>query len=191
MTAKTSQHLADTLRAAGFEELAKRAETDEFHDYLSPHDFPELTLDQELVQIIIDAEKTGTHRVKTAAMNIRSRHHEGEFDANSEESDEWAESPEGRDAFEQIAKEVGSKLEGVSSSNHQEMLRTVAKNIDATFNGTKRPRTFGFALLLFKFNKVEKGHMDWISNADRKDMIVALKEMIAQLEGRIGGKGHG
>lgn len=106
MTAKTSQHLADTLRAAGFEELAKRAEQDEFHDFLSPHDFPELLLDKELVEIIKEADITGAHRVKAAAMNIRARHHEGEFDASLKESDEWAESPEGRDTFEQLAKGI-------------------------------------------------------------------------------------
>lgn len=42
----------------------------------------------------------------------------------------------------------------------------------------------GLALLIFDFNKIEAGQMNWISNAKRADMIVALKEMVAQLEGR-------
>lgn len=41
----------------------------------------------------------------------------------------------------------------------------------------------GFALLVFDMNTTE-GEMGWISNADRKDMLVALKEFIAHNEGR-------
>lgn len=32
--------------------------------------------------------------------------------------------------------------------------------------------------------------MNWISNAERVDMIVALKEMVSQLEGRVQTKGE-
>lgn len=102
MTAKTSQHLADTLRAAGFDALAQRAETDEFHDYLSPHALPETMLDNELVAIIRDYARS--ERERTAAHHIRERHHDGEFDASTEESDEWAESPDGQDAFKRLAR---------------------------------------------------------------------------------------
>lgn len=100
MTAATSQNLADTLRAAGFDELARRAETDEFHDFLSPHALPELTLDAALVQLI--HTETGTKR--EAAKNIRARHHNGDFDASKEESDDWAAGPEGQDAFRRLVK---------------------------------------------------------------------------------------
>jgi len=96
MTAKTSQKLADTLRAAGLETLAGRAEADEFHDYLSEHAGPSLVLDQELMTIIY-GKFSKQH--KEAARNIRNRHHQGEFDASSEESDEWAASPEGQATF--------------------------------------------------------------------------------------------
>lgn len=37
---------------------------------------------------------------------------------------------------------------------------------------------------LFVFDKGNDGRMNYISNADRNDMIVALKEFIAVLEGR-------
>jgi len=100
MTAKTSQHLADTLRAAGFHTLADRAEADEFHDFLSPHDLPDLLLDQELRKLMHSVDQ----REVTAAHNIRMRHHHGEFDASKEESDDWADSPDGQDAFRRLTK---------------------------------------------------------------------------------------
>lgn len=68
---------------------------------------------------------------------------------------------------------------------YRDMLNGLAKGIDEAFNGDVRPKQVGFAVLLFNFGKIESGRMNWISNADRKDMIVALKEMIAQLEGRV------
>ena len=102
MTAATSQKLADALRAAGFEGLAERAETDEFHDFLSNHAFPEMVLDEALVCLMQSTRST--KREREAAYNIRARHHKGEFDASKEESDEWADSPDGRDAFRRLAK---------------------------------------------------------------------------------------
>jgi hypothetical protein len=101
MTAKTSQHLADTLRAAGFEDLAKRAEADEFHDFLSPHAMPEITLDLELLEVMnqlpVDIER------RNRASDIRIRLHDGEFDASTEESEEWAQSEDGQAAFRKLA----------------------------------------------------------------------------------------
>jgi hypothetical protein len=99
MTAKTSQKLAETLRDAGFEALAQRAENDEFHDFLSPHDLPALALDAALVEIT-RGKYSNVHR--TAARNIRQRFHAGEFDASSEESDDWAKSEEGQAAFRRL-----------------------------------------------------------------------------------------
>lgn len=100
MTAKTSQHLADTLRAAGFEDLAKRAEADEFHDFLSDDAMPDITLDMELLKIM-NAEPRDIERRNRAA-DIRTRHHQGEFDASKEESDEWAQSEDGQAAFREL-----------------------------------------------------------------------------------------
>lgn len=102
MTARTSQHLADTLRAAGFEGLAERAETDEFHDFLSNHPAPAMVLDFELVSII--SNDKNSERARMAAHHIRMRHHDGEFDADLEESDDWAASPEGQAAFKSLTR---------------------------------------------------------------------------------------
>jgi hypothetical protein len=98
-TAGTSQKLADTLRAAGLEKLAQRAELNEFHDFFSPHDAPDLMLDMELVAVIKGDYPPST---KDEAIRIRSRHHNGEFDADQQESDEWAESPDGQTTFDRL-----------------------------------------------------------------------------------------
>ncbi|ELT47057.1 hypothetical protein [Brucella intermedia] len=77
----------------------------------------------------------------------------------------------------------------------RQKINALAATIDEFINGAKKPGEpyepkHGFAILIFDFDKPEKGRMNWISNAQREDMIVALKEMAAQLEGRIapGGK---
>lgn len=55
-------------------------------------------------------------------------------------------------------------------------LRTLATGIDEHL-----PDGWGFALLLFDFNTSE-GAMFYISNADRADMITALREFLAMQE---------
>ncbi|WP_439572606.1 hypothetical protein [Phreatobacter sp.] len=57
-------------------------------------------------------------------------------------------------------------------------LQGVMKRLEAIFPG------HGLALLVFDFNKIEAGRMNWVSNAHRADMVAALREMAAQLEGR-------
>ena len=42
----------------------------------------------------------------------------------------------------------------------------------------------GFALLQFEFGGGDKARVNWISNAERGDMIVALKELVARFEGQ-------
>lgn len=42
----------------------------------------------------------------------------------------------------------------------------------------------GFCLLVFDRN-TDKGRMNYISNANREDMLTALKEFIAKSEGRM------
>lgn len=44
-------------------------------------------------------------------------------------------------------------------------------------------KPFGFALLVFPFGDNPKGRMNYISNAQRADMIIAMKEFIARSEG--------
>lgn len=90
----TKDFLAQELRKIGLTELADKAATGYYHDFLSPLDFPELTLAADLAAI-------GTPE----AMALRERHINGEFDANTQESEEWANSPEGQDAMRQVISE--------------------------------------------------------------------------------------
>jgi hypothetical protein len=87
----TKDQLAAALRDIGLDEMADRAATGWYHDFLSPLDMPEL-------QLIHDLAAVGT----PDAMALRSRVMDGEFDANEAESDEWAASDEGRDAYRRL-----------------------------------------------------------------------------------------
>jgi len=104
MTAKTSQYLADALRGAGFEDLALRAEADEFHDFLADVPLPQMVLHDSLM----DRVRTSTGSQQMAAVALINRLKEGEFDASEEEGDEWARSEEGQATFaELLSKEPG------------------------------------------------------------------------------------
>jgi len=83
--------LADELRKANLPEMADKAATGYYHDFLSPLDTPSM-------QLAADLAKAGT----PAALAVRMRHLNGEFDASNEESDEWAASPDGQAAFAAI-----------------------------------------------------------------------------------------
>lgn len=89
----TKDFLAQELRKAGLDEMAGRAAAGYYHDYLSPLPFPEMQLAEDLA-------KVGTPE----ALALRNRHLNGEFDANMEESTEWANSEDGRAAFEELTR---------------------------------------------------------------------------------------
>jgi len=63
-------------------------------------------------------------------------------------------------------------------------MNALAEGIDRIFNGGKNPKSVGFVLLSFEFGKTEGGRVNYISNADRRDMIAAMKEWLARAEGR-------
>jgi hypothetical protein len=87
--------LAQELRKAGLDTMAVEAEKGMYHDFLSPLATPDLQLDADLVEAI----KAGNE----AAKDLRRRHHAGEFDATLKESDEWADSEDGKEAFGMLA----------------------------------------------------------------------------------------
>lgn len=88
----TKDILAGELRKANLPEMAAKAETGHYHDFLSPLDTP-------CLQLAADLAVVGTPE----ALALRARHLEGEFDASLEESDEWAKSPNGKAAFAALA----------------------------------------------------------------------------------------
>jgi hypothetical protein len=70
-----------------------------------------------------------------------------------------------------------------------ERMNQLATILDVAFNeGTKgKARKTGFVLLVYPFGNLEKGdaRCNFISNgADRKDLVVLFKEMIARFEGQ-------
>lgn len=87
----TKDLLARELTKANLPEMAAKAATGYYHDFLSPLDTP-------CLQLAADLAKVGT----PAALAVRARHLNGEFDATKEESDDWAASPEGKAAFSQL-----------------------------------------------------------------------------------------
>lgn len=75
---------------------------------------------------------------------------------------------------------------------YREMMNDVAAMLDDIFNGDKtgEDRETGFVLLLFPYGD-KTGRCNFISNgADRKDLVVLFKEMIARFEGQPEMKGH-
>jgi hypothetical protein len=67
----------------------------------------------------------------------------------------------------------------------QRLMNTLATVLDETFNEhrTGSARTVGFVLLSFNFG--DKGRVNYISNADRDDVIATMKAFIARAEGRM------
>lgn len=93
----TKDYLAQELRKADLEDMAKKAETGYYHDFLSPLDMPELQLLQDLIE-------KGT----PAALALADRHKDGEFDSSAAEADEWIKSAEGMGALAEIISEISS-----------------------------------------------------------------------------------
>lgn len=84
----TKDMLAAELTKAGLTDMATRAADGYYHDYLSPLAMP-------CVQLSNDLAAAGTPE----ALQLRTRHHAGEFDASLEESEAWASSEEGQQTF--------------------------------------------------------------------------------------------
>ena len=61
-------------------------------------------------------------------------------------------------------------------------MNRLAGALDGMFEG------YGFCLLVFPLADTEgdmNGRMNYISNAERRDMLIAMKEFIARNEGRV------
>jgi hypothetical protein len=71
--------------------------------------------------------------------------------------------------------------DGPIQEMYRDKMNRLAGLIDLYFNGDDGDgRTTGFVLLLFEFNKT--GRANYISNADRDDVVKMLKEQIALFE---------
>jgi hypothetical protein len=155
----TKDKLAAALTKAGLQDMAIKAAAGYYHDYLSPLDTPSLQLDADLV-------KAGT----PAALAVRARHHNGEFDASREESEEWARSSEGRETFAALT-------ETPKKHAQQQVGRLAMREEGDTWVAYyAMPGTMDGALVLGSIK------MAIAANADRKQEFMALmKEAVADL----------
>ena len=94
---------ASPANAAKYEAFAKRAETGEFDDYAEPSDPAHIC---PITQLHAELSTAGFTKF---AKRVAS----GEFDATKAESDEWANSPAGREAMTPFTPDQRAKLFGV------------------------------------------------------------------------------
>ena len=94
----TKDMLADELMKLGLMDMSLKARGGYYHDFLSPLATPELQLCEDLQKAALAHPLP--HR--THIMILRQRVINGDFDASHEESDEWAASEEGQDAFRRL-----------------------------------------------------------------------------------------
>lgn len=71
--------------------------------------------------------------------------------------------------------------QGPIEDAYREKMNVLAKVLDEMFNPDGE-RKIGFTLLIFELNTA--GRMNYISTAEREPMICAMKELLANWEGR-------
>jgi hypothetical protein len=98
---KPHEKLAKLCDEVGLTAIAANARMFAYHDFKSPFDFPETMLHGHLKEAM-NAEKDPVKRSKI--QEILAMHMSGEFDATYDESEEWARSPDGIAAMQDLAK---------------------------------------------------------------------------------------
>ncbi len=183
---------AQPHNAAKYEAFAKRAETGEFDDFADVHVCGVTQLHNELMA--------------AGFTKFAARVRDGEFDATKEESDAWAASPAGQETMAQLSPEMRAALFGDDDARqghaqslgdapiedqYRQQMNDIARTLDMIFNGQVGGpgRQTGFVLLVFPFAGHE-GRCNYISNgADRRDIVVLMKEQIKRFEGQPDVKG--
>ena len=97
----TAMKLSRTLEKCGLSDMAAKAATGYYHDFLSEIDFPEMQLLNDL--------KAAAEAGNVSAPELIRRHINGEFDASFEECEEWAASPEGKEIIAAFSKDLTGK----------------------------------------------------------------------------------
>lgn len=78
----------------------------------------------------------------------------------------------------------------------REQMRQLGQLIDEFFNPVlpglpKGPKKTGFVLMVFPFDEVkDDGRCNYLSNANRDDIVIMLKEQIKRFEGQPDVTGH-
>jgi hypothetical protein len=77
------------------------------------------------------------------------------------------------------------------AAEQKDPMQVMAKAIDTALNGGTLPLRFhGFVLIVFSLDQ-EDAPVQHVENVDRKDMIAALKSLVAKFEGQAQMEGHG
>lgn len=71
----------------------------------------------------------------------------------------------------------------------RDLMNALASGLDDVLNGDVRPKRVGFVLMAFPFGDNFDGRCNYISNAERADIIVLLKEQLARFDGQAESKG--
>ena len=183
---KVAAH-ASPENADKYEHFAVRALTGEFDDFADTYDCPITQLHNELIA--------------AGFTKFAARVRDGEFDATKEESEAWANSPEGRAAMENLASDTAfpptpTLGDGPVQEEYVNPMNVMAGIIDEFFNGPPNTpdklrvsKKVGFVLLVFPFDDVT-GRCNYISNANRDDVVTMLKEQIKYFEGQAQVKGR-
>jgi hypothetical protein len=68
---------------------------------------------------------------------------------------------------------------------HRAQMNAVAQGLEEVFNGSAKgnDRKVGFVLLVFPLGDHD-GRCNYISNADRRDIVTLMKEQIKRFEGQ-------
>ena len=71
-------------------------------------------------------------------------------------------------------------------SKPKNILKSIAQGLDEVLNDKLKgdDRKVGFVLLVFPFNSPNMTNVNYISNGNRKNLIIAMKEIIARFEGQ-------
>lgn len=102
----TKDKLAAALREVGLDDMADRAATGYYHDFLSPLDFPEMQLEADLSYARDNTDgKNWSVAFAGQVEALRQRVINGDFDASTEESEEWAASEDGQATFDRLVKD--------------------------------------------------------------------------------------
>jgi hypothetical protein len=117
----TKDLLADELMKLGLMDMSLQARGGYYHDFLSPLATPEL-------QLCEDLHKAALKRPDKAAeiMALRQRVMDGDFDASPAESDEWAKSEEGQEAFAKLMPKKEHLGDAPIEQKHHRMMNTIA-----------------------------------------------------------------
>ena len=81
--------------------------------------------------------------------------------------------------------------DGPIQPEYERIMNSLAHGVDEILNGKQRPKPLGFVLLVFPFDEVKgEGRCNYISNAQREDIVVMLKEQVKRFEGQPDMTGH-